>query len=259
VGGRAGTRGPRRGRFAVLAAALVACVGLLAGCGATADLIDGRAAPTDVELLEAVSLTEQDAAGNAVFQEYEGGNEVVGRTSLDLCFGDFPSEALRTGRRQVGIGDVAGESWVSSEAILYASAAQAEQGMGELRAARADCPTEAVGPQDGDGDAVVWGFLDEPDGDWPDEPGVQRQAYAFTTTNTEGAQTTSTATYLRRGRMILALYVTPPDGAALAIRNTPDPARFTEVMTNRLAALDEAALQESNGPGARLDPDDVEA
>jgi hypothetical protein len=59
--------------------------------------------------------------------------------------------------------------------------------------------------------------------------------------------------------MILALYVTPPDGAGVAIRNAPDAARFTEVMTNRLEALDDAALQRSNGPGTRLDPDDVEA
>ncbi|MCU0301691.1 MAG: hypothetical protein MUF35_08845 [Candidatus Nanopelagicales bacterium] len=259
AGGAVGMRRAPWGGAVARAGAVLACVAVLAGCGAVTDAIDTLEAPDDVELLEEVSLTPEDAAGTAVFQEYEGGNEVVGRTSLDLCFGDFPSEELRTGRRQVGIGDVAGATWVSSEAILYASPEQAAQGMRELQAARADCPTEAVAPQDGDGDAVVWGFLDDPDGDWPDEPGIQRQAYAFTTTDTEGAETTSTATYLRRGRMILALYVTPPDGAAVAIRNAPDPARFTEVMTNRLAGLDEAALQESNGPGTRTDPDDVEA
>jgi hypothetical protein len=254
-----GGRSRRPGRRLAAAGALLAGVALLAGCGSIGEVVGSLDPPTDVELLEAVSLTEADAAGAAVFQEYEGGNEVAGRTSLDLCFGEFPSEELRTGRRQVGIGDVAGEAWVSSEAILYETPAQAQQGMRELREAREACPGEAVGPRDGDGEAVVWGFLDAPDDDWPAEPGVQRQAYAFTTTGADGEQTTSTATYLRRGRMILALYVTPPDGAGVAIRNAPDAARFTEVMTNRLEALDDAALQRSNGPGTRLDPDDVEA
>jgi hypothetical protein len=232
---------------------------VLVGCGAVGDLAAGLAPPTDVELLEAVSLTEQDASDVAVFQPYEGGDQTVGRTSLDLCFGDFPSEDRRTGRNQVGIGDLAGTTWVSSEAILYADPAQAQAAMAELVSAREDCPDEPVTRRDGTGDPVTWTFQDPPDATWPEAPGVTRQAYAFTTTDAEGGQTIGTATYLQRGRMILALYVTPPEGPEVAIRNAPDAARFTEVMTNRLRALDTDALQRSNGPGTRVDPDDVEA
>jgi hypothetical protein len=232
---------------------------LLTGCGAVGDVVASIDPPTDVELLEAVSLGEQDASEAAVFQAYEGGDETVGRTSLDLCYGDFPSEATRTGRNQVGIGDLAGTTWVSSEAILYPDPAQASEAMDELAAARQACPEEPVPPADGSGEPVTWTFQDPPDATWPEQQGITRQAYAFTTTDAEGEQSVGTATYLQRGRMILALYVTPPDGPQVAIRNAPDAARFHEVMTNRLASLDADALQRSNGPGTREDPDDVEA
>ena len=96
-----------------------------------------------------MSLTEADAAAGSLFQPYEGGTEVFGRTSLDLCFGDFPSEDLRSGRNQVGIGDEAGTNWVSSEAILYPTPEDAEQAMAELEKAREECPTGRSNPRTG--------------------------------------------------------------------------------------------------------------
>jgi hypothetical protein len=168
---------------------------------------------------------------------------VFGRTSLDLCFADFPSEDLRSGRNQVAIGDEAGTAWVSSEAILYPTPEDAEQAMAELESAREECPTEPVEPPQPDREALAWEFMADPDTDWPEEPGVTRQAYAFDATNPAGETLTSTATYLQRGRMILALYATPPDSPATALRNAPDPARFVEVMSNRLASLPEEPLQ----------------
>ena len=146
-----------------------------------------------------MSLTEADAATGSLFQPYEGGTEVFGRTSLDLCFGDFPSEELRSGRNQVGIGDEAGTAWVSSEAILYPTPEDAEQAMAELEKAREQCPTEPVEPPQPDREALAWEFAPAPDADWPQEPGVTRQAYEFEATNPAGETWTSTATYLQRG------------------------------------------------------------
>lgn len=243
-----------RGSWA--AAAMVAAL-LLGGCSAIERISDAVEGQTpDADLLAAVSLTESDAAPDAFFQPYEGGDEVIGRTSLDLCYGDFPSEDLRSGRNQVGIGDVEGTVWVSSEAVLYPTPADAEQAMDELQRAYDECPDEPVEPEQPDRDPLVWTFSEAPDDDWPEEPGITRQAYAFEVTNPVEESFTSTATYLQRGRMILALYATPPDSPAATIVNEPDPARFVEVMTNRLAGLPEAALEQ--GP-ALPDPDGVSA
>lgn len=245
--------GARRRPAAVIV--VVGCL-MLGGCQFSFDTLT---ASTDAELLEAVSLHERDAAQGAVFQPYEGADEVQGRTSLDLCYGDFPSEDLRVGRRQVGIGDEAGTVWTSSEAILYSTPEEAQQAMTELEAARAECPDTAVTPAAGDGEPVVWSFEDSPDGDWPDEPGVARQAYAFTVTSADGKSLQSTATYLQRGRMILALYCSPPDSPATSIRNSPTPERFTEVMGNRLAAVPEEPLLEPNPVTPTEDPNDISA
>jgi hypothetical protein len=247
VGGRART-------WAVLAAGGAL---LLGGCSAVGDAL--REAPTDAELLQAVSLTESDAAPDAAFRPLPGGSEVVGRTSLDLCFADFPSEDRRVGRNQVGIGDTTSEAWVSSEAILYRTPQEAETAMAELVTARGECPETPVDPPTPDRVPLAWSFGDAPDADWPDEPGVRRQAYAFTVADDSGTSWAGTATYLQRGRMILALYSTPPAGPATTIRNAPDPARFTAVMAARLAALPEESLIEANPVPELVDPDDIDA
>jgi hypothetical protein len=229
---------PGRGAALVVVGAL-----LLSGCSPLERIGDSLSPSTDAELLAAVSLTESDVAPGATFQPYEGGTEVFGRTSLDLCFGDFPSEDLRSGRNQVGVGDETGAAWVSSEAVLYPTPEDAKQAMAELERAREECPSEPVDPPEPDRDPLSWDFLPAPDGDWPQEPGVTRQAYAFEATNPAGETWTSTATYLQRGRMILALYATPPDSPSVTLRNAPDQARFVEVMGNRLADLPEEPLQ----------------
>ena len=227
------------GRGAALA---VAAALLLSGCSQLQRIGDSLGT-SDADLLAAVSLTEGDVAPGAAFQPYEGATEVFGRTSLDLCYGDFPSEDPRSGRDQVGIGDEAGTGWVSSEAILYPTPEDAEQAMGELEKAREECPSEPVEPPQPDREALAWEFSPAPDADWPQEPGVTRLAYEFEVTNPAGETFTSTATYLQRGRMILALYATPPTSPTDVLKNAPDQARFVEVMTNRLASLPEEPLQ----------------
>lgn len=239
----------RRGRTAVVA---LAATLLLTGCQQVRQVLVG---PSDDELLEAVSLAQRDAAPAATFELNPGGDEVAGQVSLDLCYGDFPSEALRVARHQVSVGDQSG-AWVSSEAILYDSPAEAEQAMGELRRAQRDCPE---GPVDsGDGESVTWRFAAAPDTAWPQEPGIARQAYAFTV-SASGQSWQGTATYLQRGRMILALYAAPPGAPAELVRNAPDPARFVAVMARRLATLPQDALESGSASRSREDPNDLEA
>ena len=64
----------------------------------------------------------------------QGGNEVTGQVTLDLCNGTYASEALRTARRQVDLTDQPGKLWLSTEAVLYGRAADTAQAF--TRAAR---------------------------------------------------------------------------------------------------------------------------
>lgn len=235
---------------------LVACAVLVlstGGCG-WAQLLG----PSDERLLEAVSLTSDDAAAGATFSPYSQGDVVAGQDSLDLCDASFPSERLRIGRHQVGISKSAADEHVSSEAILYSTPAEAGQAMGELEAARQGCPTTPQSPDDS-GVALTWRFGAAPDTDWPEHEGVTRQAYAFTVTvqDDNQAPTEATAVYLQRGRMILALYSTPPESPEGLIVNSPDPARFTEVMTQRLLALPEHSLEQGDPDKRVEDPRDL--
>jgi len=244
------------GRGRSMAIVAMAAAVLLGGCQQVRDALGG---PTDAQMLAAVSLTDDDVAPEATLEPYPDGNVVVGQTSLDLCYGSFPSEDLRVGRQQVGVGDASGEAWVSSEAILYSHPEQAEQAMAELEAAVRDCPSTAVAPPQDDRDPLVWQFDDAPDPSWPDQPGVVRQAYAFTVTGMDGQARSGTATYLQRGRMILALYATPADASQSTLRNSPDAARFTEVMARRLMAIPMASLRTPNPVAPVDDPNDVSA
>lgn len=224
----------------VVAAVAVACALPLSGCQAVAARFDSIG---DDDILGAISLTQDDAADGMLLQPYEGGDQVSGQVSLDLCFGDFPSEQLRVGRRQVGIGSTDTEAWVSSEGILYATPQDAAQAMSELATAAAQCPEDLVDPPQSGRDPLQWQFGRSPDSDWPQVPGVLRQAYQFTVTDAEGQQWSASATYLQRGRMILALYATPEDAAASVIRNAPTAQRFVVVMSQRVLAIPADALE----------------
>lgn len=239
-----------------LATAAAAGVLLLSGCQQIADIVGG---PTDAEMLQAASLTPDDVAADALFEPYPNGDQVVGETSLDLCYGRFDTEDLRVGRRQVGIGDAAGEAWVSSEAILYSWPAEAEEAMRELEQAQESCPDSPVDPPQPGRDPLTWQFGDPPDGQWPQEPGIRRQSYAFTVIGPDGDERAGTATYLQRGRMILALYATPGNASTSTLANSPDAARFVDVMSRRLAAIPARSLEEPNPVTPQVDPDDISA
>lgn len=227
-------------RAATLAAAAAVA---LAGCGALERIAESALEPSDTELVEAVSLTADDAGPSSTFDLYPGGDEVFDQVSLDLCFGDYPSEDLRSGRRQVAITDATGDSWVSSEAILYPTPEAAEQAMAEVEQAAEECPSEPVAPPEEGREPLSWEFGRAPDADWPETAGIQRQAYLFEVSTSDETSWTSTATYLQRGRMILALYATGPESPAVTLKNAPTPARFVAVMSARLAELSDEALE----------------
>jgi hypothetical protein len=231
------------------APALLASASLLAGCQFNWSL----ASRADAVVLSDVSLHESDAGESAVYSLVDHGDEVAGQVSLDLCRADFPSEALRQARHQVQVADAGAGMWVSSEAIAYGAPREAERAMSELAAAAANCPGPGAGPGSSkdvataggadlvhpaaDDQGLSWSFQQPPDADWPSTPGVARQAYAFVISDLLGDSASYVTTYLRRGRILVAIYVTPPDSSATVLVNAPSQERMVTVMSARLAAL----------------------
>lgn len=230
------SRPPRGAVVAWLAGCTV-----LAGCTAPG-FWSAEAARDDAQVLQAISLTAKDVAEGAEFSLLDGGDEVIGQVSLDLCRADFPSEAQRRARHQIQVFDEGRASWLSSEALLYSSPAAAQEAMSELARAAADCEDsttqqalQAVPTADDSG--LSWRFAPAPDSGWPEVPGVARQAYQFQVTDPVGDTAEFLSTYLRRGRVLVALYVTPPGAQSELLVNDPSQQRLVAVISNRMAGL----------------------
>lgn len=52
-----------------------------------------------------------------------------------------------------------------------------------------------------------------------------------------GERASFVTTYLRRGRILVAVYVSPPDSGAAVLVKAPSQERLVEVMSARLASL----------------------
>ncbi len=172
-----------------------------------------------------------------------GGDQVAGQATLDLCNGTYPSEALRTARLQVAASTASGDTLLSTEAVLYRSPAAAAQALSELRSVTARCPDRPVTSPVGEPTTTTT-FGPAPDTGWPNTPGVQRQAYDVTSTDQSGQSDHSVAIYLRRGRVLLALYVPRNAGRAGADvdgkTSLPD---ITTTFATRLERLPASAVQ----------------
>jgi hypothetical protein len=162
------------------------------------------------------------------------------KPTLDLCNGDYPSERLRTARLQVATADAAGNTALSTEAVLYKNPAAAAQAMRELVAVRASCPHKPVASPVGEGTAQTE-FKPAPDASWPRNPAVQRQAYSMITT-AAGQSHASIAVYLRRGRALLGIYFLQPNGVQPSVAGERSIANIVAVFEARLARLAPAVV-----------------
>ena len=208
----------------------------------------GGAAPApadpDASALDGLVVRTADVAPAAVVVTIPGGQDVRGETTLDLCNGTFPSEAKRTARRQVQAVDVTLTAPVSTEAVLYGHPADAGQAFSELRRVASHCPASPVVSPVGE-PTVTTRFSAPPDRAWRTTKSVERQAYAFTTTDDSGETNPGVAVYLRRGRVLMGLYFAQPDVEQIAIDgNTSIPAIVGE-FEHRMAALPASVV---NGP-----------
>jgi hypothetical protein len=191
------------------------------------------------QALAGLVVGQADLPANYSVSLIDGGNQVQGETTLDLCNGTFPSESLRTNRLQV-VAIEGQNATLSTEAVLYTNPAAAVQAFGELRSVAANCPSTPVRSPVGNG-TVTTKFDPPPDGAWPQVAGVDRLAYSFTSTDTQGQSSPSVAVYLRRGRALMGIYfVDPANVPTVAGQSTIE--GVVGVFAQRLAQLPDSIV-----------------
>jgi len=160
----------------------------------------------------------------------------LGQPTLDLCNGRYPSEARRSARLQDAVLDGEGRLVLSTEAVLYGDSQGTTQAFSELRSVVAACPsTPAQGPAGRP--AAITRFDPSPDSAWPQTPSVNRLAFDFTSDDGSGRPTRTVAVYLQRGRALLGVYFSLPDGPAIAVEGQTTVEGIVAVFARRLAAL----------------------
>jgi hypothetical protein len=205
-----------------------------------------RPTPTDPDanVLDGLVVRTSDVSPGAIVATIPGGQDVTGETTLDLCNGTFPSETKRTARRQVEVVDVTLAAPVSTEAVLYGHPADAGQALSELRRVASRCPASPVVSPVGEPTATTR-FSAPPDRSWATTPSVQRQAYAFTITDELGETSPGVSVYLRRGRVLVAVYFSQPDAEQIAIDGYTSIPAIVGEFEHRIAALPASVV---NGP-----------
>lgn len=181
-------------------------------------------------------VRQSDVDSAVTVAQLRNGTAVSGATTLDLCNGTFPSESLRTARLQVAAYDDQGTPELSTEAVAYRNAAATTQAFAELKEAAARCPNSPVRSPVGE-PTVTTSFSRVPDSSWPRTAGVDRQAYHFTTTDATGTSSPAIAVYLKRRRIVLAVYFPQPDGRQGPVVGQSTVAGIVEVFQERLSRL----------------------
>jgi hypothetical protein len=190
----------------------------------------------DANVLDGLVVRSTDVSADNLVVTIPGGRDVGSETTLDLCNGTFPSESQRTARRQVQVIDSTLTPSISTEAVLYRNPSGAVQAFSELRRVASQCPPTPVASPVGE-PTVTTQFLAPPDGSWGTTNAVERQAYAFTTTDDLGNAYPGASVYLRRGRVLMGLYFSQPDGAQIAVDGNTTIRGIVAVFEHRMAAL----------------------
>jgi hypothetical protein len=192
-------------------------------------------------VLQRLVVRQQDVATDNTVQLLDGGNQVTGQTTLDLCNGRYPSEALRSARLQVVEYDGGGAGVLSTEAVLYRHGGDAAQAMREVKSVAASCPPQPVVSPVGE-PTVTTRFQSAPDRSWPSVSGVERLAFAFTTTDSLGVTESHVAVYLHRGRVLEGVYFPAPAGSQPPVDGQTTIAGIVGVFAQRIAALPASAV-----------------
>lgn len=184
--------------------------------------------------LESLIVTPQDVPASAQVVILPGGVG-LNQATLDLCNGRYPSESRRTARIQDAVLDAQGALVFSTEAVLYLDSGGTTQAFAELEAVVAACPPTPVQGPAGDPPATTR-FNSAPDAGWRQTPGVNRRAYDLTSDTGTGPRRI-VAVYLQRGRVLLGVYFSRPDGVQVPVEGQSSLEEIVNVFAARLAAL----------------------
>ena len=80
-------------------------------------------------------------------------------------------------------------------------------------------------------------FNAAPDAGWRQVPSVNRRAYDLTTVDGGGQRRRTVAVYLQRGRVLLGVYFSRPEGAQIAVEGQTTIESIVDLFAGRVAAL----------------------
>ncbi len=191
---------------------------------------------TDTSVLSRLIVQQSDVGPTLNVVLLPSGDQ-TSQPTLDLCNGSYATESQRTARLQDIVQDTSGTSVVSTEAVLYGTPAESAQAFAELKSVAAKCPQSPVASPVGE-PTVTTHFDAPPDTHWPASPaGVDRLAFSFTTTDSQGRSSPSIATYLRRGKALMGVYFSDPTAPQPAIGGQTSIPNIVNVFASRLAQL----------------------
>jgi hypothetical protein len=185
--------------------------------------------------LEDLIVTPDDVPANADVVVFPGGVG-LNQPTLDLCNGRYPSESRRTARFQDAVLDPQGTLVFSTEAVLYGDSGGTSQAFAELQQVVAACPPTPVPGAAGEPPVTTRFSATAPDANWAQTPTVNRRAYDLTSDDGSGPRRI-VAVYLQRGRVLLGVYFSKPDGAQLPVEGQTTIEGIVNVFAKRLAAL----------------------
>ena len=187
------------------------------------------------QALASLIVKQADVPAAATVGIFDGGIG-LSQPTLDLCNGRYPSESRRTARIQNVELDAQGTVVLSTEAVLYADSAATSQAFSELRAVTAACPSTPVPGGLGE-PPLTTNFGPPPDTSWAQTPTVNRLAFDFTSDDGTRQPRHSIAVYLQRGRVLLGVYFSQPDGPQSAVEGQTTVEGIVGVFAARVAAL----------------------
>jgi hypothetical protein len=190
--------------------------------------------PDDAALGD-LNVQQSDVTARYSVRLIPSGDSVAGAT-LDLCNAIFPSDRLRTARRQVVAVDTLGSVTLSTEAVLYRRPADAAQAFTELHTLTRTCPNRPV-PSPTGGRTVTTTFGAAPDRSWAPFTNVERIAFDVNTTDQIGQREHSVAVYLRRGRVLMGVYFATAAATQPMVAGETSLAGISRVFASRIAEL----------------------
>ena len=207
----------RSSRSAIVAVAVVGAGVVLAACSGgsgrtttTNTPSPTRSTPAAVEQPAQVAVSASELGAGWQQRLIPGGSQVQGEVTLDLCGGDYRSEALRTARHQIAFR--LGRLQLSNEVVRYAPGG-AQLAYAELKKRLSTCPKTPVTMPEAGGIRARWMLARLPnDPSWPRDTVAVRG-----TVTAQGHTSTSIGIYEFDGQWLAAVYTQDATSASLRV------------------------------------------